>query len=85
MTKNNAKFNCQVWNCSKKVSQLYTDFYTDLAFVDQFERLGAVYKEFADKDPKSPVASVKMISLNKKTLPLYKRLDNINMNIINNQ
>jgi len=85
ITKNDAKFNCQVWNCSKKVSQLYTDFYTKEEFTDQFKRLNAISKEFKDKDPNSPVVNVKMIDLNRNTLPLYKRLDNINNNVINNK
>jgi len=84
VTKNDAKFKCQVWNCSKKVSELYTDFYTNTEFTEQFVRLNAVTKEFIDKDFKSPVINVKMIDLNRQTLPLYKRLDNINNNVINN-
>lgn len=40
-----------------------------------FIRLNAVSKEFIDRDYKSPVISVKMIELNRQTLPLYKRLD----------
>ena len=27
ITKNDAKFKCQVWNCPKRYSELYTDFY----------------------------------------------------------
>jgi hypothetical protein len=26
ITKNKGQFECQVWNCSKKISRLYTDF-----------------------------------------------------------
>jgi hypothetical protein len=85
VTKNNAKFNCQVWNCSKKVSQLYTDFYTKEEFTDQFKRLGAVLKEFKDRDPKNPVINIKMMDLNRQTMPLYKRLDDKNINVINNK
>ena len=33
ITKNKAQFDCQVWNCSKKVSQLYTDFYSGFRFI----------------------------------------------------
>lgn len=84
VTKNNDKFKCQVWNCSKKISLLYTDFYTKTDFTDQLERLGAVAKEFSDRDPKNPVINVKMISLNRQTLPLYKRLDDKNKNQLNN-
>lgn len=78
ITKNESKFKCQVWNCSRKVSELYTDFYTTEAFTEQFERLNSVSKEFIDKDIKSPVVNVKMIDLNRQTLPLYRRLDEKN-------
>jgi hypothetical protein len=84
VTKNNDKFKCQVWNCSKKVSQLYTDFYTKEDFTDQFEKLNAISKVYIDKDIKNPVVNVKMINLNRQTMPLYKRLDDKNNNLINN-
>jgi len=84
ITKNDAKFKCQVWNCSRKVSELYTDFYTNTDFTYQFIKLNAVTKEFIDKDFKSPVINIIMIDLTRQTLPLYKRLDNINNNVINN-
>ncbi len=79
VTKNDAKFKCQIWNCSKRVSELYTDFYTTTEFTDQFKRLNAVLKEFEVKDHiDRPFLNVKMIDLNRKTLPLYKRLDDKN-------
>ena len=78
VTKNNDKFKCQVWNCSRGVSELYTDFYTTSEFTDQFKRLGAISKEIVDTDSKNPVINVKMINLNRHTLPLYKRLDDKN-------
>lgn len=78
VTKNNAKFKCQVWNCSRRVSELYTDFYTTTEFTDQFERLGAVLKTFEVKDQNRPFLNIKMINLNRQTLPLYKRLDTKN-------
>ncbi|SFZ90255.1 hypothetical protein SAMN05428642_101829 [Flaviramulus basaltis] len=83
VTKNNEKFKCQVWNCSRKVSELYTDFYTTTEFTDQFKRLNAVSKEIVDKDRNSPVINVKMIDLNRHTLPLYKRLDEKNRALAN--
>lgn len=83
VTKNNDKFKCQVWNCSRKVSELYTDFYTTTEFTDQFKRLNAITKEFANRDSKTPVIDVKMISLNRTTLPLYKRLDEKNKETVN--
>jgi hypothetical protein len=39
VTKNKSFFNCQIWNCSKLVSNLYTDFYTNFNFLHQLERL----------------------------------------------
>jgi len=82
VTKNNAKFKCQVWNCSKRISELYTDFYTTTEFVDNFKRLNAVIKEFEMKDHiDQPFLQIKMIDLNRKTLPLYKRLDEKNKTI----
>lgn len=83
VTKNKAKFKCQVWNCSKRVSELYTDFYTTTEFTDQLERMNAVVKELSNTDRKSPVVNVKMINLNRNTLPMYKRLDDKNKAINN--
>nr|WP_324720155.1 hypothetical protein [Salinimicrobium sp. HB62] len=42
ITKNDAKFKRQVWNWLKRVSELYTDFYTTTEFTNQFKRLNAV-------------------------------------------
>lgn len=82
VTKNDAKFKCQVWNCSKRVSELNTDFYTTTEFTDQFKRLNAVLKEFEVKDHREqPFLKIKMIDLNRITLPLYKRLDDKNKTV----
>ncbi|MCK0144032.1 hypothetical protein MWU78_00030 [Arenibacter sp. F26102] len=79
VTKNNAKFKCQVWNCSRRVSELYTDFYTTTEFTDQFKRLKAVIKETVIIGERNqPALNIKMIDLNRQTLPLYKRLDDKN-------
>ncbi|SDR87337.1 hypothetical protein SAMN04487764_0906 [Gillisia sp. Hel1_33_143] len=79
VTKNDAKFKCQVWNCSKRVSELYTDFYTTTEFTENFVRLNAILKEFEVKDHiERPFLNIKMIDLNRQTLPLYKRLDEKN-------
>ncbi len=59
-----------------------TDFYTSTEFTDQFDRLDAVIKEIKDKDPKSTVISVKIINLNRQTMPLYKRLDDKNKEVV---
>jgi len=37
-----------------------------------------VSKEITNKEQKSPVIDVNMISLNRRTLPMYKRLDDKN-------
>ena len=71
---------------SRKVKEHFEDYDNDspshLAFLDtvtdQFIKLNAVSKEFIDKDFKSPIINVKMIDLNRQTLPLYKRLDDKN-------
>jgi hypothetical protein len=58
---------------------LYTDFYTPTEFTDNFARLNAVIKEFVVKDNiNRPFLNIKMIDLNRQTLPLYKRLDEKN-------
>lgn len=78
VTKNNEKFKCQIWNCSRKVS----DFYISTEFTGQFKRLKAVTKEITNTDRKSPVIDDKMIDLNRKTLPLCKRLDNVDNTVL---
>jgi len=60
-------------------SELYTDFYTTTEFTDNFARLNAVIKEFVVKDNiDRPFLNIKRTDLNRKTLPLYKRLDDKN-------
>lgn len=76
VTKNNSSFGCQVWNCSKKISRLYTDFYTGLGFLHQLERLeqegklGGQIKRFT-----SEYCNINLIPLNRTTLKFYDRLD----------
>ncbi|REG89378.1 rolling circle replication-associated protein [Winogradskyella sediminis] len=83
VTKNDSSFKCQVWNCSKRISELYTDFYTTTEFTDQFKKMGAVLKEIEIKDQnKHPFLNIKMINLNRQTLPMYKRLDDKNQKIL---
>ncbi len=83
VTKNDAKFKCQVWNCSKGVSQLYTDFYTTTEYTNQFKKMGAVLREFEVKDQnKTTFLNVKMIALNRNTLPMYDKLCKKNKLII---
>jgi hypothetical protein len=46
VTRNKAEFKCQVWNWSKEISALYTDFYTGYEFLEELQRLkGSEIKE----------------------------------------
>jgi hypothetical protein len=50
VTKNDDNFKCQVWYCSKRVSELYTAFYTTTELTDQFKKMAAVPKEIEIKN-----------------------------------
>jgi hypothetical protein len=77
VTKNVDSFDCQVWNCSKGVSKLYTDFYAEYSFIEKVEKLLEV-----DLDPiYTDYCTLYQIPLNRKTLPLYERLSNKNRNL----
>ncbi len=41
ITKNESQFRFQPWNCSKKVSELYTSYYSDFSILNQLEKLEA--------------------------------------------
>lgn len=57
-------------------------FYTTTEFADNFNRLNAVLKEFEVKDHiVRPFLNIKMIDLNRQTVPLYKRLEEKNKTI----
>ena len=46
VTRNKAGFKSQVWNWSKDISALYTDFYTGYEFLEELQRLkGSEIKE----------------------------------------
>ncbi|MDN3654371.1 hypothetical protein QWZ08_01960 [Ferruginibacter paludis] len=84
VTKNVSKFNCQVWNCSKKISRLYTDFYSGTGFIDNLEYLeeqqllGGEIKTFIQE-----YCDVKLIPLNRTTLPFYSKIEKENRRIWN--
>ena len=83
VTKNKAKFKCQVWNCSKGVSNLYTDFYTPSNFLENFEKLDAINKTYEKRDQNNKkFLEVNMIDLNKKSLKLYDKLGEKNREIL---
>jgi hypothetical protein len=79
VTKNASQFSCQVWNCSKKISELYTEFYSDISFIRQLERLqasgqlGGEIKTFSKE-----WCNVHLIPLNRMTLPFYNKIDEKN-------
>jgi hypothetical protein len=79
VTKNESKFECQVWNCSKKISRLYTCFYSGINFIRHLEKLeesgqlGGEMKVYT-KD----FCNVCIIPLNRLTINLYNRIDEKN-------
>ena len=74
VTKNSSQFECQVWNCSKKISKLYTDFYSDMSFINQFERLESAGLLGGNlKTYEQEYCSVTTIPLNRITKKFYTR------------
>ena len=72
---NDAKFRCQIWDFYNLISALHKDFYITTEFVDQFRRLNGVLKEYEVKNHiEGPFLNIKMIDLNRQTLPLCNRL-----------
>jgi hypothetical protein len=64
VTKNKAEFKCQVWNCSKSISTLYTDFYTDYDFLEGLQRL----KKEEIKEVPLEFCTLYLIPLDKTTI-----------------
>ena len=79
VTKNESEFGCQVWNCSKKISRLYTGHYSGLEFIHEFERmeaagqLGGTIKRY-----KQDFCNINIIPLNRQTINFYSKVDNKN-------
>jgi hypothetical protein len=72
VTKNTSEFRCQVWNCSKKISRLYTCFYSGVQIMDKFERLqhlGLLDGEI--KTYHQDYCNVNIIPLNKLVMRFY--------------
>jgi hypothetical protein len=79
VTKNQGQFKCQIWNCSKKISRLYTDMYDDVSFlrkVEVLERKGLLGGE--RKIYTQEYSAVHTIPLNKTTMNFYNRIDEKN-------
>jgi hypothetical protein len=88
VTKNNESFKCQVWNCSKRISALYTDFYTDLNFIKELERLEKA-NELDIKRVQEEYCNLMFYPITKTTNRFYDRLHNKNKEtwntLVNNQ
>jgi hypothetical protein len=79
VTKNASQFSCQVWNCSKKISELYTEFYSGISFIRQLERLEAAGQLGGDiKVFSLEWCNIHLIPLNRTTLPFYSKIDEAN-------
>lgn len=79
ISKNETQIKCQIWNCSKKVSWLKTNLYSDHKFllkVDALEKaglLGGERKVFCEE-----YHTIHLFPLNKLTLNLYSPIDQEN-------
>jgi hypothetical protein len=76
--KNKDEFDCQVWNCSKGVSILYTDMYTGYEFIENMEK---VLETEIEPIP-AEHCTVYPVPLNRRTLPMYERLNEKNRQIM---
>jgi len=74
VTKNTGKFNCQVWNCSKKISALYTGFYSDYSFIETLYRLKGDEVKQVDLE----YCSLHISPIDKTTIRLYDGIAGIN-------
>lgn len=79
VTKNASKFDCQVWNCSKKISRLYTCFYSGMESIRKFERL----EEAGLLDGKirtyhQDYCDINVIPINALVMKMYEPIDNKN-------
>lgn len=84
VTKNVSQFGCQLWNCSKKISHLHTDFYSGMSFIRNLERLqqkgqlGGEIKVYAQD-----FCNIHIIPLNRITLNFYTPIDEKNKEMWN--
>ena len=78
VTKNKDEFDCQVWNCSKKISMLYTDFYSDYDFIENVEK---VLETELEPIP-AEYCTIYPIPLNRRTIPMYERLNEKNRKLL---
>lgn len=85
VTKNNGEFKCQIWNCSRLVSQLYTCFYSEMDFLNNLKRLeeakllGGTIKTFQQEH-----CNIHVMPLNNITTKLYNPIDEKNLKVVLN-
>ena len=78
ISKNNDTFLCQVWNCSKMVSTLYTHYSGDEVFLDNAYKLdGENIKEYYTE-----YGTLHFIPLNQTSIKMYSQLDDKNHQVI---
>lgn len=77
VTKNANYFGCQVWNCSKNVSALYTAFYSGYEFLDNVAKLGVQTKEVSLEH-----CNLHLIPLDRTTIRLYDRIADKNKAVL---
>ncbi|MBN8837085.1 MAG: hypothetical protein J0I09_07495 [Sphingobacteriia bacterium] len=79
LTKSDTPLYCQVWNCSKKISRLYTCGYTGINFIRNIERL-AEADQLGGEHKMIPLehCNLHLIPLNKLTMQFYKGIEEIN-------
>ncbi|HWB26993.1 MAG TPA: hypothetical protein VG738_16030 [Chitinophagaceae bacterium] len=79
VTKNTSEFDCQVWNCSKKISRLYTCFYTGISFINGIERLNETKQLGGElKIIPKEFCNVCVFPLNRITTNFYNKIDDEN-------
>ena len=82
VTKNSSMFACQVWNCSKKISRLYTSFYSGMNFINQLERLDKADQLGGKlKTYKNDYCNICIIPLNRITTNFYNKIDEKNKTV----
>lgn len=86
VSKNSSQFDCQVWNCSKKISRLYTAFYSGFEFIRELERLQKLNQlEGEIKFYPMEYCNVHLIPLNRQTIKFYHVLEEMNRQVWNNE
>lgn len=82
ITKNKSQFTCQVWNCSKKISRLYTSFNSGNSFIENVEKLEKA-NQLGGKLTyyKKEYCNVCVIPLNRITTNLYNKIDEKNREV----